>query len=37
VVAERRVRALFPAWAWCLVAAALSGAHWIVRRRVGLS
>jgi uncharacterized membrane protein len=37
VVAERRIHPVLPAWAWCLVAAALCGTHWIVRRRVGLS
>ena len=37
VVAERRVEPIMPAWAWTLLAAAFLGAHWIVRRRTGLS
>jgi len=37
VVAERRVHPVMPPWAWTLLAAAALGAHWVVRRRVGLS
>jgi uncharacterized membrane protein len=37
VVAERRVQPLLPPWAWTLVAATCLGAHWIVRRKRGLS
>ncbi|AKT39200.1 glutamine amidotransferase [Chondromyces crocatus] len=37
VLAERQVRALLPPWVWTLVAAAALGAHWITRRRAGLS
>ena len=37
VAAERHVAALLPPWAWTLFAAATLGAHWIVRRRAGLS
>jgi uncharacterized membrane protein len=37
VVAERKVRALLPPWAWTLVAALCLGGHWLARRRTGLS
>jgi uncharacterized membrane protein len=37
VAAERQVAPLLPPWAWSLGAALLLGAHWIVRRRGGLS
>lgn len=37
VSAERHVVALAPPWAWTLAAALLLSAHWIVRRRSGLS
>ncbi len=37
VSAERHVTPLAPPWAWTLAAALLLGAHWIVRRRSGLS
>ncbi|MDI1484688.1 glutamine amidotransferase [Polyangium sp. y55x31] len=37
IAAERRVSPLLPPWAWTLGAAMLVGAHWIVRRRGGLS
>jgi len=37
VSAERHVTPLAPPWAWTLAAAALLGAHWIARRRGGLS
>jgi uncharacterized membrane protein len=37
VRAERRVTPLAPPWIWTLAAAVLLGAHWIVRRRGGLS
>jgi hypothetical protein len=37
VSAERHVVPLAPPWAWTLAAAALLGAHWLARRRVGLS
>ena len=37
VVAERRVNPVMPPWAWTLLAAVALGAHWVVRRRVGLS
>lgn len=37
VVAERRVNAVMPPWAWTLLAAVALGVHWVVRRRVGLS
>ena len=35
--AERQVAPILPPWAWTLGAAFLLGAHWIVRRRGGLS
>jgi len=35
VMLERRVRALFPAWSWALLAASSLGAHWLLRRRMG--
>ena len=37
VNAERHVTPVAPPWAWSLAAAALLGAHWIARRRGGLS
>ena len=37
VTSERRVAPILPAWAWTLTAAVLMGAHWITRRRGGLS
>ncbi len=37
VAAERQVAPILPPWAWTLGAAFLLGAHWIVRRRGGLS
>jgi uncharacterized membrane protein len=37
VNAERHVTPIAPAWAWTLSAALLLGAHWLVRRRGGLS
>jgi uncharacterized membrane protein len=37
VASERQVAPLLPPWAWSLGAALLLGAHWIVRRRGGLS
>ncbi len=37
VSAERHVVPVAPPWAWTLVAAFALGAHWIVRRRSGLS
>jgi len=37
VASERQVAPIFPAWVWTLVAAALLGTHWIVRRQGGLS
>jgi uncharacterized membrane protein len=37
IAAERRVSPILPPWAWTLSAAVLLGAHWIVRRRQGLT
>jgi uncharacterized membrane protein len=37
VSAERHVVPVAPPWVWALIAAALVGAHWIVRRRSGLA
>jgi len=37
VSAERHVTPIAPPWAWTLAAAALLGAHWVARRRSGLS
>ncbi len=37
ISAERHVVPLAPPWLFALVAAALLGAHWLVRRRVGLA
>jgi len=37
VSSERHVTPLAPPWAWSLAAAVLLGAHWVVRRRSGLS
>jgi uncharacterized membrane protein len=37
VSAERHVTPLAPPWAWTLAAAVLLGAHWVARRRSGLS
>jgi uncharacterized membrane protein len=37
VAAERRTSPLLPPWAWTLLAAAMMGAHWIVRRASGLA
>jgi hypothetical protein len=37
VSAERHVVPVAPPWAWTLMAAVMMGAHWIVRRKGGLS
>ncbi|MEP7121679.1 MAG: glutamine amidotransferase [Byssovorax sp.] len=37
VATERQVAAVLPVWAWTTLAALLLGAHWIVRRRGGLT
>lgn len=37
IIAERRVQAVLPPWAWSLIAALLLGGHWFVRRRTGLA
>jgi uncharacterized membrane protein len=37
VSAERRVTPVAPPWAWTLAATILLGAHWVARRRGGLS
>jgi uncharacterized membrane protein len=37
VATERQVAPLLPPWAWAVGAAMMLGAHWIVRRREGLS
>ena len=37
VATERQVAPLLPAWAWSLTAALLLGAHWVMRRRGGLT
>ena len=37
VATERQVAPILPAWAWSLGAAVLLGAHWVVRRRGGLT
>lgn len=37
VSTQRKTSPLLPAWAWSTIAAAFVGAHWIVRRRSGLS
>lgn len=37
VISERHVSPLLPPWVWTLAAAALLGAHWLVRRRGGLA
>ncbi len=37
VSAERHVTPVAPPWAWTLAAAVLLGAHWVARRRGGLS
>lgn len=37
VAAERHVSPVFPAWAWSLAGAVMLGAHWVARRRSGLS
>ncbi|MFO0761156.1 MAG: glutamine amidotransferase [Byssovorax sp.] len=37
VALQRQVAPILPPWAWTLGAAVLLGAHWIVRRRGGLS
>jgi uncharacterized membrane protein len=37
VATERQVAPILPAWAWTSMAALLLGAHWIVRRRGGLT
>jgi hypothetical protein len=37
VSAERHVTPIAPPWVWSVAAAALLGAHWLVRRRLGLS
>lgn len=37
VSAERHVAPIAPPWMWTLLAAALLGAHWFVRRRAGLA
>ena len=37
VSSERHVVPVAPPWAWTLIAASLLGAHWIARRRSGLS
>ncbi len=37
VATERHVTPIAPPWLWTLLAAALLGGHWVVRRRSGLS
>ncbi len=37
VALERQVTPILPPWAWALGAACLLGAHWIIRRRTGLT
>jgi uncharacterized membrane protein len=37
VAAERKVAPILPPWAWTFAAAVALGAHWMVRRRGGLS
>ncbi len=37
VTAERHVAPLLPAWLWALLSSGLLGAHWVTRRRSGLS
>jgi hypothetical protein len=37
VAAERRTSPLLPPWVWTLLAAAMMGAHWVVRRSSGLA
>ncbi|MEZ4224953.1 MAG: glutamine amidotransferase [Polyangiaceae bacterium] len=37
VASERHVTPLMPPWAWALLSAMAVGAHWLARRRAGLS
>ncbi|HVU01181.1 MAG TPA: glutamine amidotransferase [Polyangiaceae bacterium] len=37
VAAERHVTPVLPPWAWSLASAVVLGAHWVSRRRAGLS
>ncbi len=37
IAAERHVTPILPPWGWTLIAAAFLGAHWLVRRRGGLT
>jgi uncharacterized membrane protein len=37
VAVERHVHPLLPSWAWSLLAAIATGAHWIARRKTGLA
>lgn len=37
IAAERHVTPLLPAWVWTLIAAGFLGAHWLARRRGGLT
>jgi len=37
VASERRVIPALPPWVWTLAAALMLGAHWVIRRRSGLS
>lgn len=34
---QRKTAPILPAWAWTMIAAALVGVHWVVRRRGGLT
>jgi len=37
VVSQRTVEPMWPVWRWALCAACAMGAHWVLRRRAGLS
>ncbi|MBK9259266.1 MAG: hypothetical protein IPM54_05460 [Polyangiaceae bacterium] len=37
IAIERRVSPIMPPWGWTLAAALFCGAHWVIRRRGGLS
>jgi hypothetical protein len=37
VTAERHVAPILPAWVWALGSSLLLGAHWLARRRGGLT